>query len=150
MKKAALLLLVLAPLLLAACGDSDDDTAGTTAAETTEAGGGAGAPSPEGTDKAAGGSVVKFEAAEGTDLAYTSTEATAKAGDLTIEFTNPQSLSHDVAIEDSQGETIGKTDIVADTKAIETIKGVKAGDYTFYCSVPGHREAGMEGTLTVE
>ena len=153
MKKAALLLLVLAPLLLAACGDSDDDTPSkTTPTETTgDAGGGAGAPSPEGTGgEAGGGSVVQIVAAEGTELAYTTDEATAKAGDVTIEFTNPQSLSHDVAVEDSGGETIGKTDIVADSKAIATIKGVKAGDYTFYCTVPGHQEAGMEGTLAVK
>jgi uncharacterized cupredoxin-like copper-binding protein len=26
---------------------------------------------------------------------------------------------------------------------------LKAGTYTFYCSVPGHEQAGMRGTLTV-
>ena len=71
-------------------------------------------------------------------------------GELTIEFTNPQSISHDVAIEDSSGETLGKTELVSGDKTVETIGNLKPGEYTFYCSVPGHREAGMEGTLKVE
>ena len=150
MKKAALLLLVLVPLLLAACGDDgDDDTAATTTpTETTSepAGGGGGGEAAGG----GGGSVVSIEAASGTELAYTAEEVSAKAGDITVEFTNPQSLSHDVAVEGSDGETIGKTDVIADSKATATLKAVKAGDYTFYCTVPGHREAGMEGTLTVK
>ena len=42
------------------------------------------------------------------------------------------------------------TELVANGKAVATIGDLKPGTYTFYCTVPGHREAGMEGTLTVE
>jgi uncharacterized cupredoxin-like copper-binding protein len=94
--------------------------------------------------------VVQIEAAEGTELAYTSDAATSKAGQVSIEFTNPQSLSHDVAVEDSGGEEVGGTELVASGKTVATIGNLKPGKYTFYCTVPGHREAGMEGTLTVE
>ena len=64
---------------------------------------------------------------------------------MTIEFTNPQSLSHDVKVEDASGEEVGATELIADSKTTATTDSLKPGDYTFYCSVPGHREAGMEG-----
>ena len=68
---------------------------------------------------------------------------------MTLNFTNPQPLTHDVAIEDSSGKTIGKTDLIAEGSDSATVD-LKPGEYTFYCTVPGHREAGMEGTLTVK
>jgi plastocyanin len=144
-KVAALLVLALAALTLVACGGGDDDTesAATTTETSAESTGGGGA-------EGGGGSVVDIEAAEGSDLAYVQKEATAKAGQVSIEFTNPQSLSHDVAVEDANGKPVGKTDLVADGSATTTLSNLKPGEYTFFCSVPGHREAGMEGTLTVE
>jgi len=149
MKKVALLLLVLAPLVLAACGDSDDETPSkTTPTETTgEAAGGGGGTAKEGTGA---GSVVQIEAAGGTELAYVQKAVNAKAGPVAIEFTNPQSLSHDVEVEDQSGEDVGETELIADSKTTATTESLKPGTYTFYCSVPGHREAGMEGTLKVE
>jgi plastocyanin len=141
MKKLfALFALVLAAAVLAACG-SDDSTTTTTTEETGEkaAKGGAGG----------GGATLEFEASSDEPLAYTTKEASTKAGKVTIEFTNPQSLIHDVAIEDSAGEEVAKTDLISDGSA-STSTELQPGTYTFYCTVPGHREGGMEGTLTVE
>ena len=50
----------------------------------------------------------------GTELAYTTKEASAKAGQVSIEFENPQELQHDVSIEDSSGKVLGETELVAE------------------------------------
>jgi uncharacterized cupredoxin-like copper-binding protein len=68
---------------------------------------------------------------------------------VTIDFDNQQSLQHDVKIEDSSGQELGGTDLVSSGTATATVD-LQPGSYTFFCSVPGHREAGMEGTLTVK
>jgi len=149
MKKITVgLVLVLAAFGLVACGSSSDDSsstsAETTSESTTEAGGGA----AEG--KSAGSAAaVAFEADPDGNLAYTSDTASAKAGKATIDFTNPQPVPHDVAIEDSGGETIGETETITEGSD-SAVVNLKPGKYTFYCTVPGHREAGMEGTLTVK
>jgi len=140
-KLAALLVLALAAFALVACGDDDSGTT------TTEADNGA---AVAGDEKAAGGgSTVEFEADPGGELAYTTDSASVEAGEVTIDFKNPQGLTHDVAIEDASGETVGKTELIGEGETSETVN-LKPGKYTFYCTVPGHREAGMEGTLTVE
>jgi plastocyanin len=68
---------------------------------------------------------------------------------VTIAFTNPQARKHDIAIEDSSGKTIGQTEPIAED-ANSVVVDLKPGTYTYYCTLPGHREAGMEGTLTVK
>jgi plastocyanin len=145
-KLASLLVLALVAAALVACGD-DDSTTTTTTSETSS---GAAA---EGGEKAGGGegggATLEFEADPSGELAYTSTSETSEAGEVTIDFKNPQGLSHDVAIEGSGGETVGKTDVIGEGET-STKVNLKPGEYTFYCSVPGHREAGMEGTLTVK
>jgi plastocyanin len=145
-KLAALLVLALASLAIVACGGDDETTTTTTNEPTSGA-------AAEGGEKAGGGegggATLSFEADPNGDLAYTSTEASTEAGKVTIDFNNPQSLTHDVAIEDSSGETVAKTDLIGKEET-STTANLKPGTYTFYCSVPGHREAGMEGTLTVK
>ena len=140
-KVAALLVLALAAFALVACGGGDDTTSSSTepAPEATT----------EGNANAGGGATLSFEADPEGGLAYTTTEASTKAGKVTIEFDNPQTLTHDVAIEDSSGKEVGATELIADDSDSTTVD-LKSGTYTFFCSVPGHREAGMEGTLTVE
>lgn len=151
MKKAAFaLVLLLASFALVACGGSDDDSTTTGGGETTsESGAAAGGGNEAEGGSAGSAAAVAFEADPGGGLAYTSDTATAKAGKVTIDFTNPQPLTHDVAIEDSSGATVGKTELIGEGSD-STVVNLKPAEYTFYCSVPGHREAGMEGTLTVK
>jgi uncharacterized cupredoxin-like copper-binding protein len=148
-KLASLLLVLLAATALVACGGSDDDTSSTPAETTSEAGGQTGGGEAAGGGAAGGGSTVMIDAAEGTDLAYVQKDVKAEAGKVTIEFNNPQSISHDVDVEDSKGEGVGETDLVAEGSATAALD-LEPGTNTFFCSVPGHREAGMEGTLTVK
>jgi plastocyanin len=80
-------------------------------------------------------------------LSYNTKQLNAKAGSVTITMTNMSPVEHDVTIA-SGGNVLGATPtFIKGTKAVTLT--LKAGTYTFYCSVPGHRQAGMEGTLTV-
>jgi uncharacterized cupredoxin-like copper-binding protein len=150
-KVVALLALALASVALVACGSSGSSSSSSTT-ETTSGGGetsGGGASGGKEEGGRGGGSTLKVETDPGGALAYTTTEATAKAGKVTVEFNNPQGLTHDVAIESSSGEEVGKTELIAEGSDSTTVN-LKPGTYHFYCTVPGHREAGMEGTLTVK
>jgi plastocyanin len=100
------------------------------------------------TAPAGGGSTVDFSTPSGTALAFDQKDVSAKAGSLTIDFDNRQVIQHDVKVEDSSGQELGGTDLVASGTATGTVD-VQPGTYTFFCSVPGHREAGMVGNLTV-
>ena len=144
-KLLTFLVLALTALALVACGSSDDDT--TTATSNNEGSAETGGPAKE--EGGGGGASLRFEADPGGDLAYTTTSASTKAGKVTIDFNNPQALTHDVAIETSSGKEAGATELIASGEDSTTVD-LKPGTYTFYCSVPGHREAGMEGTLTVK
>ncbi len=80
-------------------------------------------------------------------LKFEQTSLTAKAGKVKIEFDNPSPVDHDVTVTAGQGK-LGGTKTVANGK-VSAVVDLKAGDYTFYCSVDAHRQAGMEGKLTV-
>ena len=83
-----------------------------------------------------------------TALAYDTTSLTAKAGKVTIDFKNPSPIPHNVVIEEN-GKELAGFEPIAEGEESESAE-LKPGTYTFFCSVPGHREAGMEGTLTVK
>jgi mono/diheme cytochrome c family protein len=81
-------------------------------------------------------------------LAYITKQATAPAGPLEIDSKNAASIPHDIALE---GNGVNQKGPTVQGGGVSTIKvNVKPGKYTFYCSVPGHRAGGMEGTLTVK
>jgi plastocyanin len=74
----------------------------------------------------------------------------AKAGALTITYSNPSPVSHSIAVEDQQAKVVGETPIFTNGEESLTLDDLAPGKYVFFCTVPGHREAGMEGDLTVD
>jgi uncharacterized cupredoxin-like copper-binding protein len=100
----------------------------------------------QGTAKEKAGTLDIPVAAAG--LAYTFANAQARPGKVTIESKNPQSTQHDIAIEgngvDAKGARVSNGGV---SKLQATLK---SGTYTFYCTVPGHRQGGMVGKLTVK
>jgi plastocyanin len=88
-------------------------------------------------------------AADPSAIAYDKTELSSKPGKVTIDFTNPAALEHDVAIEGEGGEELAASEVIAEGKASVSTE-LAPGTYTFFCTVPGHREAGMEGSLSVK
>lgn len=105
-----------------------------------------GAAQAEGTAEAENGVLEIPVAASG--LAYQFADARAPAGQLTVRSENPQSVPHDIAVE---GNGVNeKGEVVTNGGVSEFSTSFEPGEYTFYCSVPGHREGGMEGTLTIE
>jgi plastocyanin len=80
-------------------------------------------------------------------LKYDTTGLRAKAGAVTITMTNMSPVEHNVTVA-SGSSVLGATPTFSGGS--KTLRlNLKPGTYTFYCSVPGHRQAGMEGTLTV-
>lgn len=148
MKKFAVLFVALiAALAFVACGSSDDTTSDTAEAPPAKENGGEKEKDAEG--GTAGAATVDFEADPSGALAYTTDDATAKAGKVTVNFTNASAVPHDVAIEDEAGETVAETEVLAEGSDSATAE-LKPGEYKFFCTVPGHRQGGMEGTLTVK
>ncbi len=133
----ALAITVLAPFGVSACGGDDEESSGESEATTSES-----------SSTGGGGSSVSITAVSDGSFAFEEDSAEAEAGEVTIEFENPASLPHDVQVEGPDGD-LGGTDTISESSTSATLE-LEPGDYTFYCSVPGHREGGMEGDLTVE
>jgi plastocyanin len=140
---------------LGACGGSGSDGGNSTETEPP----GVGETIYESSDKAAfrrehpgsarfGSPPLELEADPGGDLSYTTDEVTAKVGNVTIEFTNPQPTPHNVAVEAAEGGKV-VTKTVSEDFAAVTITLYEGEKYVFYCTVPGHREAGMEGVINL-
>jgi mono/diheme cytochrome c family protein len=103
------------------------------------------AAGPSGTAKANAQNVVEIPTDPTGQLAYKFKSATADAGKVTLESKNDASVPHDIGI---KGGPKGK--VVTGGGVSTATADLKAGSYTFYCSVPGHEQAGMKGTLTLK
>ncbi len=123
--RSATIVLAAAALALTGCGGGGDNGDGdaATGAEATGA--------------------VEIEAG---DLYFDPEQLSATAGEIEFTVNNVGAAEHDLVIEEA-----GDAEVVFAAPG-ETASGtieLEAGTYTYYCTIPGHRAAGMEGTLEV-
>jgi plastocyanin len=88
---------------------------------------------------------LQIDADPNGQLAYTSNQANGTAGKITIKMANKTSTPHDIVIDGK-----GKGEVVTNGGTSTFSADFAAGSYTYYCSVDGHRQAGMQGKLTVK
>jgi plastocyanin len=101
-------------------------------------------PSPGGEE-----AVLQISSPADGSLVFDPDTLTVFAGEVTIEYDNPSPVPHNVAIESEKQGLIAESD-TSPNAVLSVSAELDAGDYTFFCSVPGHREAGMFGDLSVE
>lgn len=82
-------------------------------------------------------------------LVYQPNGLEAQPGNLTITYDNPSPVPHSIAVATANGNVIGEVQPFTQGKESVQLTDLKPGKYVFYCTVPGHREAGMQGDLTV-
>lgn len=166
LKSAPLLVLfVLALAVFAGCAQDSTNTTSDNPEMQEQVMKGAGASAEAGTGKedanesndttrtkasggAASGNKLAISADPTGALKFNTAKLNAEAGDITVAFVNESATTHDVTFKGS-GKALGATDQISKDNAKLVLKDVKPGSYTFFCSIPGHEEAGMKGTLTV-
>jgi plastocyanin len=110
---------------------------GLLATAVPQAGGGAAAQAKNGT--------LSIPADPNGQLAFQTNQATAPPGKLTLEMPNKSGTPHDIVIDGK-----GKGQVVQNGGVSKFTATFAAGSYTYYCSVDAHRQAGMQGKLTVK
>jgi plastocyanin len=88
---------------------------------------------------------LEVDADPNGQLAFVTNKAQGTPGEVTVKMANKSSTPHDIVIDGK-----GKGEVVKDGAVSQFKASFTAGSYTYYCSVPGHRQAGMEGKLTVK
>lgn len=93
---------------------------------------------------------LEIDANPDGQLAYEVSSATSGPGSLQIDSRNASSVPHDIALQEgTDGRVLGEGETVSNGGVSTVSVSLRVGRYTFYCTLPGHREAGMQGTLTV-
>ena len=132
-------------LALAGCGGDDESSssgggaATATATPASQSGGGGGG--------GGAGETIALAAPEDGSLKFDKSELQAKAGTVTIDFSNPSDVPHAVEIEGNGAAAKSDTVTGADTSVTADLQ---PGEYKFFCPVGNHRQAGMEAKLTVK
>jgi plastocyanin len=149
MKKAfALLAIIAAAVGLVACGGGDDNSTSNAAPAASTPSGGGGGGGGAATGGGGGGAQTLTVTADPTgQLAWKPTKESAKAGTVTMKLVNESPVSHDIEI-DGNGVEMASDLVSQGTTSVTA--NLKPGTYEYFCNVPGHKEAGMDGTLTVK
>jgi plastocyanin len=135
--RGTLIALAVTAALIAGCGGDDDNESAATPEATQESSSGGGG----------GGETVDVSAPADGSLKFDQSSLSAKAGKVTFKFDNPSSVPHAFEVEGNGIEE--ETDTITKSDASVTVD-LKPGTYTYYCPVGSHRQAGMEGKLTVK
>jgi plastocyanin len=152
--RVASLALAVGALAVAGCGGSKSTSSSSTSATpatpaTTSTSGSSSTSGGDGLPWGGAGGALSLSANSEGQLAYNTKTLSAKAGKVTIDFSNSAPLSHNVTVESPSGSVVGATPTFQGGSKTLSLT-LKPGTYKFYCTVPGHRQAGMEGTLTVK
>lgn len=105
------------------------------------------ADSPDGTTPVSDGAVT-FVGTESLQWEETSKEATvAEDGSLEVTIECTGAVPHNVVFEGVDDDAI-LAECSGDDSGTGTVQ-VEPDTYTYYCTIPGHRRAGMEGEITI-
>jgi uncharacterized cupredoxin-like copper-binding protein len=130
-RRATIASFVLAMAMVVGCGSSSSGSSKNAAATQSSGGGGNGLTLSE--------SEFKITPASAT---------VAKTGTITITVKNSGAITHALSVQTPSG-TVSTGNIAPGASAKLTVKATKPGKYTFFCPIPGHRQAGMQGVLVV-
>ena len=114
-----------------------------------------GSGGPGGSTGGVGGSAGSTGSSHGirvvmTEFKYSPSTISASAGTVSFDLVNQGRTAHDMVVADSSGKVLGKSSLVgAGQEAEFSVQVSQPGTYQIYCDLPGHREAGMSGTLDV-
>lgn len=142
---APLALAVLVALGVAACGSSSDSSSSSAPSADTTSSAAASTPKTTSTASTAGAKTVKVGESE---WKITPTDGTATAGKVVLNVSNTGQVPHQLEVEGKGAEE--KTAVIDPGGSAKLAVKLKPGKYEWYCPIPGHRQQGMEGTLTVQ
>jgi plastocyanin len=127
-------------------GSSSSSSSSSPSASSTTASSSSSAAAPA---SGGAGKTLTLAADSGGALKFDKASLSASSGKVTVDFSNSAPVAHNVTIASSGGSVVGATPTFSGGSKTLTVN-LKPGTYTFYCSVPGHEQAGLKGTLVVK